>query len=182
MYFRTIALAALVGAAPAADAAEVTLKFRLIIADTSATLMPVKNVEGRTLGAHEAVGVAVFEDGRLAFKRFVYTDDATEAEGDISGYSTYAFENGDSLDGEVRRPPGTRRGCREPTRSCRAPAPTRGRPGPAPSARPRALGGRQPLRRRLHAGGPGHLTAGQPAAGASAAGSSGTSTWVSTTR
>jgi hypothetical protein len=97
MYFRTIALVALLGAAPPAYAAEVTLKFRLVVTDKSATLLPVNNVEGRTIGAHDAVGVAVFEDGRLAFKRFVYTDDGTEAEGEINGYSTYTFENGDSI-------------------------------------------------------------------------------------
>ena len=97
MDFRIIALAALFGAAPVADAAEVTLKFRLVVTDTEATLLPVKNVEGRTLGAFEAVGVAVFEDGRLAFKRFVRTDDGTETEGAGHGYSTYTFENGDSI-------------------------------------------------------------------------------------
>jgi hypothetical protein len=85
MYFRTIALVALLGAAPPAYAAEVTLKFRLVVTDKSATLLPVNNVEGRTIGAHDAVGVAVFEDGRLAFKRFVYTDDGTEAKGEING-------------------------------------------------------------------------------------------------
>ena len=97
MHFKTIALLALVGATSVAEAAEVKLKFRLVTTDTSATLLPVKNVGGRTIGAHDAVGVAVFEDGRLAFKRFVYTDDGTEAEGNIRGYSTYTFENGDSL-------------------------------------------------------------------------------------
>lgn len=97
MISRTIAVAALIGLALPAAAAEVTLKFQLVITDTSATLLPVANVDGRTIGAHDAVGVAVFEDGRLAFKRFVYTDDGTEAAGTISGYSTYTFENGDSL-------------------------------------------------------------------------------------
>jgi hypothetical protein len=97
MDFRIIALAALFGAAPVADAAEVTLKFRLVATDTEATVLQVKNVEGRTLSAHEAVGVAVFEDGRLAFKRFVNVEDGTESEGAGHGYSTYTFENGDSL-------------------------------------------------------------------------------------
>jgi hypothetical protein len=97
MYSRTIALVALVCAAPVTDAAEVTLKFRLVTTDASATMLPVKEVAGRTIGAHDAVGVAVFEDGRLAFKRFVYTEDGTENEGNAHGYSTYTFENGDSL-------------------------------------------------------------------------------------
>ncbi len=97
MHLRTLTLAALIGAAPAALASEVTLNFRLVTADTSATVLPAKNVAGRAVGAHDAVGVAVFEDGRLALKRFVYTDDGTEAEGDMKGYSTYTFENGDSI-------------------------------------------------------------------------------------
>ena len=42
-------------------------------------------------------GVVVFEDGRLAFKRFVYTEDATDSAGDFGGYSTYTFENGETL-------------------------------------------------------------------------------------
>jgi hypothetical protein len=97
MYFRMIALAALLGAAPAADAAEVTLSFRLVTAKTSSTVLPVTNGGGRKIAAHDAVGVAVFEDGRLALKRFVYTEDATGTEGDAHGYSTYTFENGDSF-------------------------------------------------------------------------------------
>jgi hypothetical protein len=97
MHFRIITLAVLVGAAPFAHAAEVSLKFRLVVTDKTSTVLPVAHVEGRALGAHDAVGVAVFEDGRIAFKRFVYIDDGTEAEGSITGYSTYEFENGDSV-------------------------------------------------------------------------------------
>ena len=97
MYFRTIALATLLGAAPVADAAEVTLNFRLVTTDTNCTVLPVTNGGGRTVAARDAVGVAVFEDGRLALKRFVYTEDATQTEGDAHGYSTYTFENGDSF-------------------------------------------------------------------------------------
>ena len=97
MLVKTLAVVALVGAAPVAHASEVTLKFRLVTTDTSATVLEAANVAGRVVGAHDAVGVAVFEDGRLALKRFVYTDDGTEAEGDMKGYSTYTFENGDSI-------------------------------------------------------------------------------------
>jgi hypothetical protein len=97
MLCRFITLAALVGAAPLAHAGEMTLKFRLVTTDVSVTALPVDNVEGREISARDAVGVAVFDDGRIAFKRFVYTEDASEAEGRFGGYSTYEFENGDSL-------------------------------------------------------------------------------------
>jgi hypothetical protein len=98
MKARIIAVAALIGVtASIAAAGDVSLKFRLVVTDRTSTLLPVANVEGRTVGAHDAVGVAVFDDGRIAFKRFVYTDDGMEEEGTIHGYSTYEFENGDSL-------------------------------------------------------------------------------------
>jgi hypothetical protein len=47
--------------------------------------------------ANEAVGVAYFEDGRVAFKRFAIATIAGEDEGSYIGLSTYTFENGDAL-------------------------------------------------------------------------------------
>ena len=44
-----------------------------------------------------AVGVAVFEDGRIAFKEFVFAGDTTEDGSRGTGYSTYTFQNGDAL-------------------------------------------------------------------------------------
>ena len=43
------------------------------------------------------MGVAVFEDGRIAHKRFVEVSDDTTEAGTYKGYSTYTFVNGDSL-------------------------------------------------------------------------------------
>jgi len=39
----------------------------------------------------------VFEDGRVAYKQYIESSDDTEAGGDFKGYSTYTFQNGDSL-------------------------------------------------------------------------------------
>jgi hypothetical protein len=90
-------LAVLLGTAPAAQAGEQTLKFRMILADTEAHVFQATGVKGAEVSAHDAIGLAVFDDGRIAFKKFVYLDDSTEVAGGGSGYSTYTFENGDSL-------------------------------------------------------------------------------------
>ena len=63
----------------------------------SGAVLPAANVEGRSIGAGDYVGVAVFDDGRIAFKKFVMMMEAAKAEGSYSGYSTYTFQNGDSL-------------------------------------------------------------------------------------
>lgn len=78
-------------------AEEQTLNFRLVTKKISGAVMQVANVEGRTVSAGDYAGVAVFEDGRIAYKEFVLMMDAAKAEGSYSGYSTYTFQNGDSL-------------------------------------------------------------------------------------
>jgi hypothetical protein len=90
-------LVMLLGTAPAVQAGEQTLKYRLILTDTEAHAFEAVGAEGVAVSAHEAVGLAVFDDGRIAFKKFVYLDDSSESAGGGSGYSTYTFENGDSL-------------------------------------------------------------------------------------
>lgn len=84
-------------AAGSVAAEEQTLKFRLVTKQISGPMMEVANVEGRSIGAGQYVGVAVFEDGRIAYKDFVTMVDAGKKEGSFSGYSTYTFQNGDSL-------------------------------------------------------------------------------------
>ena len=78
-------------------AGEQTLKFRLVTKQLSGSYLEVANVEGRSVGAGEYAGVAVFDDGRIAYKNFVLTTDGSDAEGSYAGYSTYTFQNGDSL-------------------------------------------------------------------------------------
>jgi hypothetical protein len=73
------------------------LKYRLVVVDLSITDLEAANVPGRSIGVAKSTGIAVFEDGRIAKKDFVRWYDGTEASGDVTGYSTYTFENGDSL-------------------------------------------------------------------------------------
>ncbi len=99
-----IAGAALVSAlvwTGSAGAGEQTLKFRLVTTDLNSVEYDVANAPGHYLAAHEAVGVAVFEDGRIAYKRFVYTEDGTGDAGTSTGYSSYTFENGDALNAKL---------------------------------------------------------------------------------
>ena len=88
---------ALVLATGNVSAEEQTLTFRLVTRMVSTTFVDAPNVEGRSVGAGQYAGVAVFEDGRIANKEFVLSMDNKGAEGVYSGYSTYTFENGDSL-------------------------------------------------------------------------------------
>lgn len=78
-------------------AEEQTLNFRLVTTKVSGAVLPVANVEGRSISAGDYVGFAVFDDGRIAYKEFVMMMDAAKTEGGYSGYSTYTFQNGDSL-------------------------------------------------------------------------------------
>jgi hypothetical protein len=54
-------------------------------------------IGGHKVSANEYTGVAMFEDGRIAYKRFVELDDGTGDVGTFTGYSTYTFQAGDSL-------------------------------------------------------------------------------------
>jgi hypothetical protein len=79
-----------------AAAEEQTLRFKLVVQPVG-TLTELPEIGGHKVTAGRYMGVAVFEDGRIAHKRFVdVSDDRTDA-GTFKGYSTYTFENGDSL-------------------------------------------------------------------------------------
>jgi hypothetical protein len=54
-------------AAGAVSAEEQTLRFKLVVSFTSNAEMQLASVPDRALAAHEALGVAYFEDGRVAF-------------------------------------------------------------------------------------------------------------------
>jgi hypothetical protein len=81
----------------AASAQEQTLPFKLVITTTSDEMMELPSITDQSVMAHEAVGVAYFEDGRIAFKQFTMASVGGEEEGNWMGLSTYTFENGDSL-------------------------------------------------------------------------------------
>jgi hypothetical protein len=84
-------------AAGSAVADEQTLRFRMVVSFTNVSFAENPGVAGHSVGAGRAVGIAVLEDGRIAFKDFVVAVDGTEEKSTYSGYSTYTFQNGDSL-------------------------------------------------------------------------------------
>ena len=93
-------LAALTAAslsAGAAAAEQQTLRFKLVVSMTSDTELELASLPDRALNANEAVGVAYFEDGRIAFKQFVISSAGGVEDGSMVGLSTYTFQNGDSL-------------------------------------------------------------------------------------
>jgi hypothetical protein len=89
--------AAVVLGSTAASAEEQTLKFRLLTRSVQEAAFEQGDVPGQFVSASEQVGVAIFEDGRIAYKEFVNTTDGTADAGTFLGYSTYTFENGDSI-------------------------------------------------------------------------------------
>lgn len=93
-----ISIAIITLAALPASAAEETLNFRLVVTDTETGEHTDPAIEGFALGAVKSVGVAMLEDGRIAYKEFVRIDMAGDgAPTRQPGYSNYKFENGDSL-------------------------------------------------------------------------------------
>lgn len=97
-FIATALLVLLVGLTTApAEAAEQTLKFRLVTYALNVTAIPASNTEGHILGVGKFRGVAVFEDGGLADKLFTVSFDYTEGVGPFHGYSTYIFEDGSTI-------------------------------------------------------------------------------------
>jgi hypothetical protein len=78
-------------------AEEQTLRFKLVITTTRDAPMDLPSITDRSLVASEAVGVAQFEGGRVAFKRFSLATIRGKEDGNWMGLSTYTFENGDAL-------------------------------------------------------------------------------------
>ena len=84
-------------ATPMALAGQQTLEFKLVIKAIDAKVVQAPNIEGRTLMAGNFFGVAYFKDGRIAVKDFINAGDLLRGKGSFRGYSTYTFEDGDSL-------------------------------------------------------------------------------------
>jgi hypothetical protein len=99
MSIQWIAAAAMAasGIAASAWAEEQTLRFRVVLTKVSTDSLEVANQPGRTMSLERVVGVAVFEDGRIAFKVVTGTVDGTAEQGSYAGYATYTFESGDSM-------------------------------------------------------------------------------------
>ena len=92
----SLVLAVLTYSMPA-TAEEQTLKGRLVINQPTGASTALPSFGGHTFNANKYSGVAVFEDGRVAYKQYIESSDDTEAGGDYKGYATYTFQNGDSL-------------------------------------------------------------------------------------
>ena len=91
----TSGLILLAHTAPVA-AEEQTLRFKLVTQQLGEP-RELPEIGGHKVSVGEYMGVAVFEDGRIAHKRFVDVSDDTAQAGTFKGYSTYTFQAGDSL-------------------------------------------------------------------------------------
>jgi hypothetical protein len=77
-----------------AYAGERTLEFQLVSKYTDVRPLDAVNVEGQTVTQGKAFGVAVFKDGRIGTKDFIFAGDRSKGTGTGFGYSTYTFDDG----------------------------------------------------------------------------------------
>ena len=92
-----LAVTALVATSTIAFAGEQVLEFKLATRLVNPTVLEAAYIEGQTMMASKAVGVAYFKDGRVASKDFIVTLDLRNGSGPYKGYSTYTFEDGSSI-------------------------------------------------------------------------------------
>jgi hypothetical protein len=95
LFAATLGLSFLVHSATV-QAEEQILRFKLVVQLIGAP-SEFPEIGGHKVSAGEYMGVATFEDGRIAYKRFVDVSDDTADAGTFKGYSTYTFQNGDAL-------------------------------------------------------------------------------------
>lgn len=84
-------------AGPGAVAAEHSLEFRLVIMPVEVKTFEIPNIEGQNVSLMKMNGVAIFKDGRVAAKNFIFQVDYSKGSGPFFGYSTYTFEDGSSI-------------------------------------------------------------------------------------
>lgn len=78
-----------------ASAKDISLSFRFVTHDTSVASQIIEPVEDLTFDAATSFGVAIFDDGRLAAKKYVWINSSSDW---VShGRSAYIFENGDTI-------------------------------------------------------------------------------------
>ncbi len=97
MHHYLIAVGIFLVAAHTAAAEDQTLGFRLITHPVEITTLMAPELEGRVIGVIDAKGSAVFDDGRVADKTFVYSFDLDKGVGSGRGYSVYSFVDGSSI-------------------------------------------------------------------------------------
>ena len=93
--FATIIAASILAGSVAAE--EQTLKFRVVMTEVGGSIMDIAALKGHAMASQKFAGVAVFEDGRIAYKTVVALTDIADEKISYSGYSTYMFENGDVI-------------------------------------------------------------------------------------
>jgi hypothetical protein len=88
---------ALIASSSFALAGEQTLEFKLVVKTLDPLVLQAANVEGQTMSASKAFGVAFFKDGRVAAKDFIGSSETRNGSGPMRGFSTYTFEDGSSI-------------------------------------------------------------------------------------
>ena len=88
---------ALIASSSFALAGEQTLEFKLVVKTLDPLVLQAANVEGQTMSASKAFGVAFFKDGRIAVKDFIGSSETRNGSGPMRGFSTYTFEDGSSI-------------------------------------------------------------------------------------
>lgn len=78
-------------------AGEHELNYRLVTRGIDVKVEKVAEVEGQMVSTGRYGGTAVFEDGRIANKEFVFAFDFRKGAGPFFGYSTYTFTDGSML-------------------------------------------------------------------------------------
>ena len=92
-----VGAAALIASSSFALAGEQTLEFKLVVKSLDPLVLQAANVEGQTMTATKAFGVAFFKDGRVAVKDFIGSSETRNGSGPMRGFSTYTFEDGSSI-------------------------------------------------------------------------------------
>jgi hypothetical protein len=92
-----VGAAAVVASSSFAFAGEQTLEFKLVVKTLDPLVLQAANVEGQTMTASKAFGVAFFKDGRVAVKDFIGSSETRNGSGPMRGFSTYTFEDGSSI-------------------------------------------------------------------------------------
>ena len=89
--------AAAILTASVAFAGEQVLEFKLVTFRIDAKVLEAPNIDGQTITASKAFGVAYFKDGRVAAKDFVFSTELRKGSGPLRGYSTYTFDDGSTI-------------------------------------------------------------------------------------
>jgi hypothetical protein len=88
---------ALVANSSIAFAGEQTLEFKLVVKSLDPMVLQAANVDGQTMTATKAFGVAFFKDGRVAAKDYIASSETRNGTGPMRGFSTYTFEDGSTI-------------------------------------------------------------------------------------